>query len=336
MGEIGTFDLGYIETCMPEEASFGETVANKMDNWIQWIASTYFLSCEYKILSEPEKNKYVFTRANPTLTSRITQVTSLAAGALALWVFGDTQGVALGAVVLITAKFFSNYLMKEALEIVPDAKPILDGKIEKKEEIERLANQEDRETQYNLGLCYYKGREVEQSFDKAADYFRRSANQGYAKAQTNLGFCYSSGKGVQKSEKEAIRLYHLAAEQKNIQAEYNLGLFHYKKKNFGQAFKWFEKAANQGDSDAQYMLAICYYKARGTNQNYVKSEEWFRKAASNDHTEAQYMLGIIHAKGKGMKINLIEAKKWLQRAADAGHDGAKIALQKLMPKARLR
>jgi TPR repeat protein len=54
---------------------------------------------------------------------------------------------------------------------------------------------------------------VEQSYSKAAKWYRLAAEQGDADAQYNLGVCYDNGHGVEQSYTEAVKWYKKAAEQ---------------------------------------------------------------------------------------------------------------------------
>jgi TPR repeat protein len=54
----------------------------------------------------------------------------------------------------------------------------------------------DAEAQNSLGLKYYYGPGVPQSFRESVAWYRRSAAQGHADAQHNLGLAYEDGTGV--------------------------------------------------------------------------------------------------------------------------------------------
>ena len=56
--------------------------------------------------------------------------------------------------------------------------------LESGKEIE--ADQGDADAQYNLGVCYEKGRGVTQSYDEAVKWFRKAAEQGYSRAKDSL------------------------------------------------------------------------------------------------------------------------------------------------------
>jgi len=78
--------------------------------------------------------------------------------------------------------------------------------------------------QYNVGWCYYYGREgVSKNYSKAFIWFEKSANQGYAEAQYELGKRYECGcGGVTKNISTAIEWYQKAAAQGNEDAEKKL------------------------------------------------------------------------------------------------------------------
>ena len=55
------------------------------------------------------------------------------------------------------------------------------------------------DAQFNLGMMYEKGQGVEQSYEKAVEYFTMAAAQWYAGAQCNLGLMFATGQGVEES-----------------------------------------------------------------------------------------------------------------------------------------
>ena len=60
------------------------------------------------------------------------------------------------------------------------------------------------QAQHNLGVCYDKGRGVEQNYQEAAKWFQKAANQGLAKAFNNLGIYYKQGNGVIKDKQNVL------------------------------------------------------------------------------------------------------------------------------------
>ena len=60
---------------------------------------------------------------------------------------------------------------------------------------------------------YEKGHGVEQSYEKAVEWYLKAAEQGFACAQCNLGCMYENGRGVEQSFEKAREWYEKAAEQ---------------------------------------------------------------------------------------------------------------------------
>ncbi len=81
-----------------------------------------------------------------------------------------------------------------------------------------LARQGDAVAQFNLGLMYDRGRDVEVDYGQAAMWYRRAAEQGYAPAQYTLGVLYMGGHGVPWDYVQAYKWLQLAALQKHAYA----------------------------------------------------------------------------------------------------------------------
>ncbi len=79
----------------------------------------------------------------------------------------------------------------------------------------------------SLGLMYYYGTGVPQSYAEAARWLQRAADQEQAEAQSMLGTMYYFGEGVPQNHLEASRLFRRAAEQGHPDARRWLGtLYH--------------------------------------------------------------------------------------------------------------
>ncbi|MGA9450137.1 MAG: tetratricopeptide repeat protein, partial [Verrucomicrobiia bacterium] len=120
----------------------------------------------------------------------------------------------------------------------------------------------DAQAQYNLGVCYDRGRGVARDHAEAVKWYQEAANQGYAEAQNALGLCYG----------------HPPFE----------GLF--PPRAFVKAVEWYREAANQGYAEAQYNLGRCYFLGQGVTQDYVQAYKWFNLAAAQGKTDANMFL----------------------------------------------
>ncbi|MCL2181003.1 MAG: hypothetical protein FWB83_07735, partial [Treponema sp.] len=111
--------------------------------------------------------------------------------------------------------------------------------------------------QFETGLQYYLGDDIEQDYKKAFDLFTEAAEQGYAKAQLFLGECYDSGYGVEQDRKKTAPL--------------------------------FMKAAEQGLAQAQFKLSICYVNGVcGVETDSVQQKYWRDKAAAQGYGSKEY------------------------------------------------
>ncbi|MBE6364291.1 MAG: sel1 repeat family protein [Lentisphaerae bacterium] len=115
----------------------------------------------------------------------------------------------------------------------------------------------DARAQYNLGVCYFTGKDVERyNLQEAVRWFRRAADQGYANAECFLGLCYTFGRGVTQ--------------------------------NYVTARSWFEKAAAKDIAEAQYNLGWFHETGKaGFAADPVEALNWYRKAAAKEHARAK-------------------------------------------------
>ena len=106
--------------------------------------------------------------------------------------------------------------------------------IEEKAEIVKLkilAEQGNAEAQYKLGLMYDMGKDVDQDYQKAFEWYEKSANQGLASSQSRLGSMYRYGKGVEVNHAKATEWYFKAYEQGDEIAGYQLGTIYISNKD---------------------------------------------------------------------------------------------------------
>jgi S1-C subfamily serine protease len=128
------------------------------------------------------------------------------------------------------------------------------------EELKAKAEAGDAESEYRLGLCYFKGRGVTKDEAVAFRWSRKAAEQNYAPAQNNLGAAYATGRGVVKDNAAAFKWYRKAAEQNYAVAQNNLGAAYFNGqgvvKDYVEGYKWWLLAAAQGDENAKKNIAV--------------------------------------------------------------------------------
>ena len=157
--------------------------------------------------------------------------------------------------------------------------------------IRPLAEENDPEAQFYLGVMYAKGRGVPQDYQKAVHWYQLAAEQGFAKAMSNLASMYSRGKGVPKDYAQAVHWYQEAAEEQLPEAQYNLGVM-YKEgqgvpRDLVRAHMWFNLAAGQGHEDAYRarLLVSRMMKPEAIAEAQKLAREWReKKDCSNPDT----------------------------------------------------
>ncbi|KAF9390692.1 hypothetical protein BGX21_011423, partial [Mortierella sp. AD011] len=229
-----------------------------------------------------------------------------------------------------------------------------------------IHEERDMDVNYVEGLAYFEGRDVEQDYVRALDFFLKAANQGHAYAQyrlrnmhkslqdikddcvtlvdhyrmtaeqgdadsqSNLGFMYGFGIGVAQDYSMAVEWYQRAANQGHAHAQCSLGLMYLcgcgVSRDHYRAEKLLRKAVDQGYANAQFHLGSMYHRGYGLTKDYAKVIELYHKAADQGYAQAQYFLGRMYHRGYGVSRDNIKALELYQRAADQGCANAQFHL----------
>ncbi len=165
-----------------------------------------------------------------------------------------------------------------------------------------LAQQEDPEAQFFLGVLLCEGLGVAPDCFNGAKWYWRAALQGHVYAQYNLGVLHSTGRGVPKDPAAAVH--------------------------------WWKKAAGQQFAKAQFNLGLAYLEAQGVSQDAGQAEYWWTQAAEQGYAPAQYNLASLYQQGLATgSPDLAQARHWYERAAAQNDPHAKTALAQLAPPA---
>ena len=120
----------------------------------------------------------------------------------------------------------------------------------------KLAERDDAEAQFKMGMCYMESGKDGANLSEAIRWFSKAAEQGHAEAQYNLGMCYYSGNGVERDPKKAAKLYRAAAEQGNVGGQCNLGLYYIQEKRDNvRGYAWIFLSVKNGLEDLTSKLA---------------------------------------------------------------------------------
>ena len=112
------------------------------------------------------------------------------------------------------------------------------------------ANEGKISAMYDVGNLYMRGRGVNRSMTKAAQWFQKAASTGHAFAQARLGILYFEGRGVKQNYPRALKLLNAAAKQNVPSAYYQLAnMFELGTgvpQNLHQSIYWYKKAEKSG------------------------------------------------------------------------------------------
>ncbi len=161
-------------------------------------------------------------------------------------------------------------------------------------EVEKIANEENDNAAYLMGIAYQKGLGVEKNDEKAVEWLNKSADKNNPLALHSLGLMYADGQIVNKDDKKAVELLQKAAEKCNVFSMYYMGLMLKTgrgiEKDDKQSAAWFKKAAQKGHSKSMYVLGSLYEKGIGIQKDHLEALNWWKKAAQKGNKNAQSQL----------------------------------------------
>ena len=110
----------------------------------------------------------------------------------------------------------------------------------------------------------------------AYQHFKPSEEKLPAEEQYALAHQYLEGNGTDKNVKRGGELLELAAEKGHVKSMVELGMYAKegkagRKKDYGEALKWFELAAEEGDGRALCEIGLLYEKGHGVEKDQGKA-----------------------------------------------------------------
>ena len=153
------------------------------------------------------------------------------------------------------------------------------------------------------------------SYEKALRLWLPIAEKDNADAQYNIGILYMKGLGVEKNEKTAFVWYKRSAANGNTDAMYNLGTMYNQGRvvirSTKDAVKWWKKSAELGNASGQFNLGVVYAYGRRVKQNTEEALKWWKKSARQGNKDARAALYQVYSEGLfDIPVNPQEAKRW--------------------------
>ena len=193
------------------------------------------------------------------------------------------------------------------------------------------------EGMFEMGKSYYS----QGNYEEALKYYKAAAVQKHSKAQYALGYMYEKGLGVQQSDEKAVEWYQKAADKGNKSALARL--FKLKVQPSQQPATTPEPTATQTRVPTNTAFPTATPKSAvespaalyGTANNYFQWQDcekaliYYEQAADLGYAKAQYSLGHMYENGYGVEPSVEKALEWYQKAADQGYPAAVKKLEEL-------
>jgi uncharacterized protein len=172
--------------------------------------------------------------------------------------------------------------------------------------IKQAAEKGNAEAQYNYGVSYQQGIEVQQNDSIANTWFLKAAKQGWKDAQFKVAYSYATGRGVPQNDK--------------------------------QAFFWCVKCAAQQDVECMFNVVSCYTEGRGTQKNLDSMLAWATRLAllntpedlqtSGQITSARANLATMYRDGQNAPKNPVKSYMWFLIYNESKRDFSVLEQQK--------
>ncbi|XP_022607340.1 death ligand signal enhancer isoform X3 [Seriola dumerili] len=169
-----------------------------------------------------------------------------------------------------------------------------------------------------------------ENYEQAFTCFQAAAEQGYNKAQFNVGVCYEKGRGVSKDREKALNYYWQASVSGHTQAQYRYAKLlltsrgHQSLEELKTAIDLLEQAAAAGLTKAQVCLASVF--SQEPVRDGSKSVKYLKMAAEGGDDTALLFLGQCYENGFGVQQNLRTAIEFYKQAAHTGNKQAQSLL----------
>ncbi|XP_016349578.1 death ligand signal enhancer isoform X2 [Sinocyclocheilus anshuiensis] len=155
--------------------------------------------------------------------------------------------------------------------------------------------------QFNLGVCYEKGRGAQTDLSKAVHYYRRAAAAGHRQAQYRCAKLLLNSRGQQSSETDAaaaLNFLQAAADAGLTEAQVYLGVVLSQRPDCDEkkCVHYFRMAAESGDATALMCLAQCYETGFGVSPCVQTAVSLYHQAAARGNQRARDVLRDRHSR----------------------------------------
>jgi TPR repeat protein len=181
-----------------------------------------------------------------------------------------------------------------------------------------------KEASHNAGYIYYNGfGNVDQNYNKAANYHYIAAQDGIVESQMVLATLFTVDDGPKVNLSQAYKFYMMAAQNGVEEAKYYIANMSYYGKGTAMdtelGLRLLNEVAEKTQSRKIYFeIGEIHRKGINASRNYVLALENHEKAAKLGYTESKELSGNMYMYGQGAKINYEKALFWYTSAAVEG------------------
>ena len=195
-----------------------------------------------------------------------------------------------------------------------------------------VANPDNEEACYQLGLCYMHGFGSKKDWDRALYYLKKAAALGHIEAANEAGYIlFYGGKGLKRSDRKKAFQYYLQAAKKDHHEAIRYVIDCYVKHvvedtDQAQAY-WIERAKQLDMPELFLQLALNDY----FNRKYAEAYKNFSIALEKGELVATIIMNTQLNYGRGVERNPELARKLLEKGALGCEEGAIDKFQKVYP-----
>lgn len=170
-----------------------------------------------------------------------------------------------------------------------------------------------------IGRMFLRGELMEQSFEKAAVWFRRGVGVGNAFSQYQMGLLYRDGLGVPKDEYRAATYFTAAADEDLPSAQSALAVLFLDQGDVQTAVRYFEFAQRHVNMEAYYYLAEIANKGITGDRHCGLATAFYKVVAEKAEIIHSSFAEANHAYEKGdLETALVDSVM----AAEQGYENA--------------
>lgn len=219
----------------------------------------------------------------------------------------------------------------------------------------RQGDEQDPETQFEIGMCYLRGEGTQQDGRTAEQWLKMAADQGHPKAMEMLGRirekdnkeitndsdlldrCAEAEDGDREAQyqvamyfakldrpgvrEDVERYLQMAEDQGHDKAGCELGKL-LLDRDPSEAVRHLRNAADCGNLEAMHLLAECYMGGVGVEKDGDRAEQFRMSAAQRGDAEEKLKLALDYRYGRGVPTSLGKAMYWVRKAQLDGMEDA--------------